>query len=157
MNDKKRAASESHVYQAPPLFVGIFYLVLAAWFVFSVAFLESVFSKLGFSVLFGLIMIVFIIFYMCYFSLALSYKIEVWDDGRIRLTSLRKIFNAHAEDIPYIEEPHLPLGFIRFRLEREKGYLFSVNSDASLKKVLSIIKAANPDIRFKQLRLLQKK
>jgi hypothetical protein len=157
VKDNKKAASESYVYQAPPLFVGIFYLLLAAWVVFCVVFLESVFSRLGLSVLFGLIMIAFIIFYMCYFALALSYKIEVWNDGRIRLTSLRKIFNALAEDIPYIEEPHLPLGFIRFRLEREKGYLFSVTSDASLKKVLSIIRAANPDIRFKKLGLWQKK
>ncbi len=98
-------------------------------------------------------MIAFIIFYTCYFALAISYKIEVWNDGRIRLTSFRKTFHAHAEDIPYIEGPHFPLGFIRFRLEREKGYLFSITNDDALKKVLSVIKAVAPDITFKNLKL----
>ena len=143
--------SKSYVYQAPPLFVGIFYLVLAAWAVFCIVFLESVFSRLGLSVLFGLFMIAFILLTMCYFSLAFAYKIEVWDDGSFRLTSLRKTFDAHAEDIPYIEGPHLPLGFIRFRLEREKGYLFAVMNNASLEKVLSVIRSINPDITFKHL------
>ena len=153
MEDKNKAASESFVYHAPVLFMGIFYALLAAWVVFCVVFLESTFSRLGVSVLFGLIMVAFIIFYACYFALAISYKIEVWHDGRIRLTSFRKTFNAHAEDIPYIEGPHLPIGFVRFRLEREKGYLFSVLNDASLKTVLSAIKTAAPDIRFKNLKL----
>jgi len=102
-------------------------------------------------VLFGLIMIAFILVYMCYFALGISYKVEVWEDGRIRLTSFRRTVHARADDIPYVEGPQLPLGFIRFRLEREKGYLFSVTNDASLRKVLSVIKAANPDIRFKNL------
>ena len=151
MAKAEKTDSNSYVYQAPALFVGIFYLVLAAWAVFCVVFLESVFSRLGLSVLFGLCMIAFILFTMCYFSLAFAYKIEVWDDGRFRLTSLRKTFDAHAEDIPYIEGPQLPLGFIRFRLEREKGYLFAVMNNPSLKNVLSVIRSANPDIKFKHL------
>ena len=114
-------------------------------------FIESIFSRLGLSVMFGLLMIVFILLCMCYFALAISYKLEVWHDGRIRLTSLRRTILTRAEDIPYVEGPHLPLGFIRFRLEREKGYLFSVKNDASLNKALQVIKAANPDIKFKNL------
>jgi hypothetical protein len=149
----KKAAAESFVYQAPLLFVGIFYLLLAAWVVFCVVFLEATFSRLGISVLYGLIIIAFIIFYTCYFAMAISYKIEVWENGRIRLTSIRKTFHANAEDIPYVEGPHLPFGFVRFRLEREKGYLFALTGDASLRKVLSVIKAVDPDIRFKNLKL----
>ena len=147
----EKSDSKSYVYQAPLLFVGTFYLLLAAWAVFCVVFLESVFSRLGLSVLFGLFMIAFILLTMCYFSLAFAYKIEVWVDGSFRLTSIRKTFDANAEDIPYIEGPQIPIGFIRFRLEREKGYLFAVVNNASLKKVLSVIRSANPDIRFKHL------
>ena len=131
--------------------MGVFYFVLAAWAVFCVIFLESVFSRLGISVLYGICMIAFILLTMCYFSLAFAYKIEVWEDGNFRLTSIRKKVDARAEDIPYIEGPQLPLGFIRFRLEREKGYLFAVTNNDSLKKVLSILRSANPDIKFKHL------
>ena len=96
-------------------------------------------------------MIAFIILVMCYFSVTISYKIEAWDDGRIRLTSPRRIINLHAEAIPLVEGPHLPFGFIKFRLERKKAYLFSVPNDKSLRAVLSVIKNANPEIHFKAL------
>jgi hypothetical protein len=125
--------------------------LLVAWVVFCVVFLESVFSRLGFSVLLGLFMVGFIIFVTCYFSLAFSYKIEVSEDGNMRLTSLRKTVDTHAEDIPYVEGPHLPIGFIRFRLSREKGYLFARMNDASLRAVLSAIRSANPSIKFNNL------
>ena len=148
-----KAAVESYVYQAPVLFVGIFYLVLAAWVLFCVVFLEATFSRLGLSVLYGLVIIAFIIFYTCFFALAISYKIEVRDNGHICLTSIRKTFHADAEDIPYVEGPHLPIGFVRFRLEREKGYLFAVTGDPAFRKVLSVIKTVDPDIRFKNLKL----
>jgi hypothetical protein len=96
-------------------------------------------------------MVGFIIFITCYFSLAFSYKIEVKEDGNMRLTSLRKTIDTHAEDIPYVEGPHLPMGFIRFRLAREKGYLFARTNDVALKAVLSAIRTANPSIKFKNL------
>jgi hypothetical protein len=144
-------ALEPIVYQAPTAFVGIFYLVIAAWAVFCVVFLETVFSRMGISVLYGLGMIAFILITMCYFSLAFAYKVEVWEDGRIKLTSIRKTFDAQARDIPYIEGPQLPLGFVRFRLELEKGYLFAVKNDDTLQKALSVIRREHPDIRFKHL------
>ncbi len=115
----KKASSENYVYQAPALFVGIFYLLLTAWVLFCFLFFESTFSRLGFSLPYGLIMIAFIVFMTCYFSLGISYKIEVGNDGQIRLTSYRRIIDTNAEDIQMIEGPHLPLGFIKFRLERE--------------------------------------
>jgi hypothetical protein len=52
-----------------------------------------------------------------------------------------------------IEGPHLPIGFIRFRLEREKAYLFCVAKDKELQKILFAIRKANPDIKFKNLTL----
>ena len=145
------ASSKNHVYQAPALFVGIFYLLLVLWVAFCIVFLETVFERLELSVMFGAVMIAFIILVTAYFSITISYRIEVWDDGRIRLTSLRRVINRDAGDIPYIEGPHLPFGFIRFRLERKKAYLFSVTNNESLQAVLSVIRAANPDISFKGL------
>ena len=150
-NTPKTKGTEPIIYQAPATFVGVFYLVIAAWAIFCVVFLETVFSRLGVSVLYGLVMIAFILVTMCYFSLAFAYKVEVWQDGRIRLTSIRKTFHAQAQDIPYIEGPQLPLGFVRFRLELEKGYLFAVKSDETLQNALAIIRRENPDIRFKHL------
>ena len=148
--DEKRH-SESYVYQAPALFVGTFYLILGAWVVFCIIVIETIIDRLGFSAPIGLVMIVFIIFVMCYFSITISYKIEAWNDGRIRLTSPRRTIDLQAEAIPLIEGPHLPFGFVKFRLERKKAYLFSFTNDKSLKAVLSVIKNANPEIHFKAL------
>ena len=150
VNDSK-TTSESRVYQAPALYTGIFYLLLAAWVVVCLFFLNSIFNRFGLAGLYKLIMIAFILFYMLYFASAISYKIEVWEEGDIRLTSLRRIIKTHAEDIPLVEGPHLPVGFIRFRLEREKAYLFCMTHNAIFKTALSVIRSANPGIKFKRL------
>jgi hypothetical protein len=144
--------SKSHIYQAPKLFVKIFYLLLAAWVVVCIVFLNSILARFGLAGLYRLFMIALILFYMCYFATAVSYKMEVWDEGDIRLTSFRRIINTHADEIPIVEGPYLPVGFIRFRLELEKkAYLLCLTSDASLKTALSVIKKVNPDINFKNL------
>jgi len=52
-----------------------------------------------------------------------------------------------------VEGPYLPIGFIRFRLEREKAYLFGVPRNRDLQEVLSVIRKTNPDIKFKNLTL----
>ena len=147
----EKAHSVRYVYQAPALFVGTFYIILGAWVVFCIIVIETIIDRLGFSAPIGLVMIAFIIFVMCYFSITISYKIEAWDDGRIRLTSPRRTINVKAEVIPLVEGPHLPFGFTKFRLERKKAYLFSVPNDKSLKAVLSVIRNANPEIHFKAL------
>ncbi|MBW2437359.1 MAG: hypothetical protein JRF29_08765 [Deltaproteobacteria bacterium] len=146
-----KATTKSYVYQAPILYVAFFYVLLATWAIVCVIFLGLSFNKWGLANFFQLFMFAFVLFYTCYFSAAISYKIEVWDKGDIRLTSFRRIINIHAEEIPLIEGPHLPVGFIRFRLEREKAYLFGLTHNAFLKTVLVAIKSANPDIMFKRL------
>ena len=146
-----KATTKSYVYQAPILYIAIFYVLLTAWAIVCVIFLGSGFTKWGLANFFQLFMFAFVLFYTCYFSAAISYKIEVWDEGNIRLTSFRRLINTHAEEIPLVEGPHLPVGFIRFRLEREKAYLFCLSSDASLKAALSVIRNANPQIKFKNL------
>lgn len=146
-----KASTKSYIYQAPILYVAIFYVLLAAWAIVCVIFLGASFNKWGLANFFQLFMFAFVLFYTCYFSAAISYKIEVWDEGHIRLTSFRRIIKTHAEEIPIVEGPHLPVGFIRFRLEREKAYLFCLTHNAFLKTVLAAIKSANSDITFKRL------
>lgn len=146
-----KAATKSHVYHAPVLFLAIFYVLLAAWAIVCIIFLGVGFNKWGLANLFQLFMFAFVLFYTCYFSAAISYKIEVWDSGQVRLTSFRRTIDTHAEKIPIVEGPHFPVGFIRFRLEREKAYLFCLTNNEALKKILSIIRNANPDIKFKNL------
>ena len=146
-----KATTKRYVYQAPTLYVAIFYIVLAAWAIFCVTVIGSAFSTWGLANTFQLFMIAFILFYTCYFSVAISYKIEVGDKGSIQLTSFRRIIKTRAEEIPLVEGPHFPIGFIRFRLEREKAYLFCLVNNESLKEVLSIIKAENPQMKLKGL------
>ncbi len=143
--------SKSHIYQAPKLFVKTFYLLLAAWVVVCIVFLNSILARFGLAGLYRLFMIALILFYMGYFATGVSYKMEVWDEGDIRLTSYRRIINTHAEEIPIVEGPYLPLGFIRFRLEPVKAYLFCLKNDEFLKTALSVIRNANPSIEFKRL------
>jgi hypothetical protein len=143
--------SKSHIYQAPKLFVKIFYLLLSAWMVVCIVFLNSILARFGLAGLYRLFIIAAILFYMSYFAAAVSYKMEVWDEGNIRLTSLKRIINIHAEEIPVVEGPYLPVGFIRFRLELKKVYLLCLTNDVSLKTALSVIKCANPNINLKNL------
>ena len=138
------------VYKAPVVYIVLFFLLLVGWTIFCIFFLGSNID-LGSANPVKLFMVGFVIFYTWYFSVAISYKIEVDDKGKIRLTSFRRVVNTDAKIIPFIEGPKLPIGFLRFRLEREKGYLFCIMKDKSLKKVLSIIRKANPAIRFKDI------
>ena len=145
---------ESYVYRAPAYFIGIFYFLLALFILVDITFLISILNKTGLSYRFPIFMFSFILVYMCYFTAAISHKIEVWKDGRIKLTSLRRAVDTTAEDIEYVEGPVLPIGFIRFRLQLEKGYLFSNMGDASLHKVLAAIKTADPKIKFKKIKTM---
>jgi hypothetical protein len=98
-------------------------------------------------------MFAFIIAMTWYFSMGISYRVNVEEDGTVQLTSFRRILRVHSQKMELIEGPHLPIGFIRFRLEREKAYLFCVVNAKELKKILLAIQKANPDIKFKNLRI----
>ena len=137
------------VYQAPMIFVALFYLSLLAWTVLSVLYMGTK----GWVNWFQLFMVAFIFVMTWYFSMGISYKAEINDDGKLRLFSFRRQINTHSTKIVMVEGPHLPLGFIRFRLEREKAYLFGVPKNKDLQQILSIIVKTNPDIRLKNLHL----
>ncbi len=141
--------ARTYIYRAPLIYTGLFYLVLLAWTVFCV----SIMGAKGWINWFQLFMVAFIFVMTWYFSLGISYKVEINDEGKLELTSFRRVIRIHSTKIAMVEGPHLPLGFIRFRLEREKAYLFGIPRNRDLQEVLSVIRKTNPDIRFKNLHL----
>ena len=141
--------TKTFVYRAPLIYAGLFYLILFAWTVFSV-FIMGAKGWVNWTQLF---MVAFIFVMTWYFSLGISYKVEINEDGKLELFSFRRLISTHSTKIAMVEGPHLPLGFIRFRLEREKAYLFGIPRNRDLQKVLSVIRKTNPDIRFENLTL----
>ena len=140
-------STRTFVYQAPTIYVALFYLLLVAWTVISV----FIMGAKGWINWFQLFMVAFILVMTWYFSLGISYKVEINDDGKLELFSFRRFISTHSTKIAMVEGPHLPLGFVRFRLEREKAYLFGIPRNRDLQQVLSVIRKTNPDIRFKSL------
>jgi len=153
MKKKEPAKNKILIYEPPVLYPGLFYILLAAWTVLCIVLLGSKAFKTGWPI--GqLLMIAFVLAYTWYFSLGISYKIAVNPDGTIALTSFRRKITVAAKDISMAEGPRfaiIPFGFIRFRLEREKAYLFIRITDESLQKVLAVIRRNNPEMKFKGL------
>jgi hypothetical protein len=140
-------------YQAPMIYVGVFYAALVIWTIVCVVLIGLKLTQSEWGNLLQLFMIAFIIAMTWYFSMGVSYRVTVEEDGTVQLTSFRRILRVHSRKMELIEGPQLPIGFIRFRLEREKAYLFCVVKNRGLEKVLFAIRKANPDIKFKNLRL----
>jgi hypothetical protein len=147
----------AHRYQAPGIFVGIFYTALVAWTLACIFLIGFKVIRSEWGDLFQLFMIAFIIAMTWYFSMGVFYRVQVEEDGAFQLTSLRRILRIHSGKMALIEGPHFPIGFIRFRSESEKVYLFCVVKNAELQKILLALWKANPDLKFKNLRLLNPK
>ncbi|NWG04611.1 MAG: hypothetical protein HXY44_17300 [Syntrophaceae bacterium] len=141
--------AKTYIYQAPTIYVALFYLLLLAWTIVSVRYMGGK----GWVNWFQLFMVAFVFVMTWYFSMGISYKAEINDDGELELTSFRRRIIIHSTKIAFVEGPHLPIGFIRFRLEREKAYLFGIPRNKDLQQILSIILKTNPDIKFKNLYL----
>ena len=139
-----------HVYQAPTQLVVAFYVILLFWSVISISLIRAMLEEEAITGTFPLFMIGFILFCMWYFSLAISYRVEFKNNGEIRFKSLRRTIRTMPEGITVIELPRMGLGFIRFRLKREKAYLFGLSHNAVLQTVLAAIKKANSDITIKR-------
>lgn len=146
------AASPAGVrYQAPRAYVAAFYGVLAAWLVVCLPFLVRFASRAGWGNLLQLLMVAFVVAFTLYFSLGISYLVEVDGQDEVRFTSFRRTLRLSAGEIEGVEGPPLPLGFARFRLAREKVYLFCVPSSADFRAVLTAIAKLNPEIKQKRL------
>jgi hypothetical protein len=136
------------------IYLGIFYAALVAWTIICILLIGFKISQSEWGNAIQLFMIAFIIAMTWYFSMGISYRVNVEEDGTVQLTSFRRILRIDSRKMELIEGPHLPIGFIRFRLEREKAYLFGIPKNRDLQQILSIILKTNPDVKFKNLTLI---
>jgi hypothetical protein len=148
MMTKAAGSIKIPVYEAPWAYVVSFYVLLVTWTLVSGLLILSKVSGMSIALL---LMIGFFIAYTWYFSLGISYRIKIEDDGAVRLTSLRRTVKVPSEKIKAVEGPPFPIwvGFIRLRLEGEKVYLFFVRKPKVLQPIFSFIHTANPDIKFR--------
>ena len=149
-------SKEAYFYHAPIIFMGIFYLALLVWTGICLLLMGSIefsFGEFSFGwPLARMIMIAFVMVYTWYFSLAISFKIGITERGDIELTSFRRVVRVNAEVIGMVEGPKwaiMPYGFVRFRLEREKAYIFCCITDTDFEQYMQIMKVANPEMVLK--------
>ena len=138
-------------YQAPSLYVLLFYLVISAWTVVSILFLGLKYEETGKADVTRLAIFTFLLGMTWYFSLGIFYRIKIEESGNIELKSFRRVIQTQAKEISLVQGPLLPVGFLRFRLEREKAYMFCIATDQTLHQVLSFIRSKNPDVKFKSM------
>lgn len=141
-------APEVAGYRAPSWFVASFYGVLAAWTAVSIPFIGAQ-ARAGGGDLLWFFMIAFVLAYSWYFSLRISYRVEVDSNDVVRLTSYGRVLVLESRQIQAVEGPVLPVGFLRLRLEREKAYVFCVATDRDLGEIIRRIAAANPEVKVK--------
>ena len=151
-------SKDAYFYHSPVVFMGIFYLALLVWTGICLLLMGSIefsFGEFSFGwPLARITMIAFVMVYTWYFSLAISYKIGITERGDIELTSFRRVVRVNTEVIGMVEGPKwaiLPYGFVRFRLEREKAYIFSCINDTEFEQYMQIMKDANPEMVLKGL------
>lgn len=153
MKKKKIVRKGADSYAPRILYPATFYILLIAWTAVCVVLLGSKALKAGWP-LGQLLMVAFVLAYTWYFSLGISYRISVASDGSVQLTSFRRKLTVSAKEITRVEGPRfalVPFGFVRFRLEREKAYLFTLVRDEALQRVLAAIRRNNPEVKFKGL------
>jgi hypothetical protein len=148
---KEKFPKKDCLYQAPPLFVGFFYVLLLVWTAVCVGLIGSKTLSAGWP-LFQLFMIAFVLGYTWFFSLGISYRICIDEKGTIEFTSFRRVLSVKADAVSLVEGPRLafmPYSFIRFRLAREKAYLFCRITDDELQRVLKKLRLTNREMKFK--------
>ena len=144
-------SNKAYFYHSPVVFMGIFYVILMAWTGICLLLMGSIEFSFGWP-LARILMIAFVMVYTWYFSLAISYKIGITEGGDLELTSFRRVIRVNVEVIGMIEGPKwaiIPYGFVRFRLEREKAYIFCCITDADFEQFIQIMKSANPEMVLK--------
>jgi hypothetical protein len=148
---KDKFPKKEYLYQAPIIFVGLFYMLLLVWTIVCIVMIGSKTLSAGWP-LFQLLMIAFVLGYTWFFSLGISYRISINEKGTIEFTSFRRMLSFKADAISLVEGPRMafmPYSFIRFRLEREKVYLFCHITDDQLQQVLKKMRLANREMKFK--------
>lgn len=152
--ERKQASlrqGNTYFYCAPLLVVGGFYVVLFAWTVVCAILLGGKALTANWGSFFQWFMIVFVVAYTWYFSAGIFYKVSMDREGNLKFTSLRRVVELGPDDVFMVEGPHLPLGFLRFRLAREKAYLMCSPRNQQVRGLLVRLRQLNPELKFKNV------
>jgi len=140
-------------YESPFFYVVSFYILLSVWTGVCIILLGAKALNIGWPV--GqLLMIAFVLAYTWYFSLGIAYRVRFDTADTMEFISVRRRLMVSIDAIEKVEGPRftvIPYCFIRFRLEREKAYLFCRITDETLHRMFYAVRRANPDIEFKGL------
>ncbi|MCL5808506.1 MAG: hypothetical protein M1418_08190 [Deltaproteobacteria bacterium] len=141
---------KNRVYQAPGLYVALFYGLLVLWTVGTAPFIWRRFEQGVFrgDWLYG-VMIGFFYLFTWFWSLGLVSRISLDAEGRIELKSLRRTLVITAKEIRSIEGSKFAggFGFVRMKIRRESAYLFCHRRDGNLEEIIREIRRLNPLIR----------
>jgi hypothetical protein len=152
--EDRHAPSAACSYEAPGGFLAAFYGGLILWTLITVVLIGGKVFRAEWADMFQLFSIAFIMAMTWYFSMSVYYRVRLEKDGSVQLASFRRVLTTHSRNVALIEGPHLPIGFVRFRLEGEKAYLFCVMNNPELREVLLGIWKANPALRVKNVGIL---
>ena len=138
-------------YEGPRWFIWGFYLFMVLWtgvcaYLIGARFLESSWP------LWQVVMVAFVVAYSWYFSLGISWRIQMGTQGSLQFKSFLSIIDETVEGLKMVEAPRLaivPFGFLRFHLKDRKVYQFCLITDSGLKGLLIQMGKKNPEIRFK--------
>ncbi len=146
----KQEKGTIRVYQAPALYVMVFYGLLLVWTIGTVPLIWQRFEQGVFrgDWLYG-VMIGFFYLYTWFWSLGLVSRISLDAKGQIELKSLRRTLEISAEEVRAVEGSRFSggFGFIRLKLPRESAYLFCHRRDGNLEEIIREIGRLNPLVR----------
>ena len=143
----EQAKDSPQAFQAPTVYVVLFYFLLLAWTAVSLPMIYVKFRTIGFqSVWIYASMIAFVYAYTWFWSLGIFYRISLNGEGRVTLKSLRRELQVSAKQIATIEGSRFPrgFGFVKLKLPRESGYLFCLSMTRELEAILRGIRKNNP-------------
>ena len=151
--DRARATRPNIIYNSPPWMVWAFYGLLIAWTLVSVVMLGRRAVAADWSSLGQWAMIAFVVAYTWFFSVGIFYRAGLDQDDQLVLWSLRRVVRIDPMEMPLVEGPHIAWGFVRFRLPREKGYLFACTGDDDLHRLLWRLRGLNPELKLKHIEI----
>jgi hypothetical protein len=143
----EQAKDSPQAFQAPMVYVVLFYFLLLAWTAVSLPMIYVKFRTIGFqSVWIYASMIAFVYAYTWFWSLGIFYRISLDGEDRVTLRSLRRELQVSAKQIATIEGSRFPrgFGFVKLKLPRESGYLFCLSMTGELSAILRGIRKNNP-------------